>query len=91
MKECGFNIKTVSNELFEKLLEEKVTTSRNSENLIGLFADLTASSNEKVVETEADNTFTNEALYQLGYTWAPTNNEYLTNIFKKMMEKSYFD
>lgn len=91
MIECGFNIKIVSNEYFKKELEQRITSDTNSEMLIGLFADLTASSSEQVVENEADNTFTTEVLYKLGYNWKTIDNEYLINTFKKMIEKSYFD
>lgn len=91
MTECGFNIKTVSNDCFKKKLEQNIVNDSKTEMLIGLFADLTASSSEQVVETEADNTFTTEVLYKLGYSWKSIDNEYLINTFKKMAEKSYFD
>lgn len=90
MNECGFNIKIVSNDCFENEVKQKIANDSNSEMLIGLFADLTASSNEKVVESEADNTFTTEVLYKLGYSWKNINMEYLINFFNKMIEKSYF-
>lgn len=91
MIECGFDIKIVSNEDFENELNKKIVSDSKSEMLIGLFADLTASSTEKVVETEADNTFTTEVLHRLGYDWKNIDNEYLMNFFGKMIEKGYFD
>lgn len=91
MNEYGFNIKTVSDEEFNKILEEKIQNSDNVEQFIGLYADLASDSKKELQEVDAKNDFTTEYLYTLGFKWPLITNDYLKNVFKKLDDLKYFN
>jgi len=90
MKEYGFNIKIVSDEEFNKILNNRIKNNDNVEQFIGLYADLASDSKKELQEVDAKNIFTTELLYSLGFKWPLITNDYLKNIFKKLDELKYF-
>lgn len=90
MQDYGFEIKVVSDEVFNARLNSMFNEDKNSEILIGLFADLTASANERVLEIDANNTFTTEILYRLGYRWKEITNDYLLGVIEELDKNNYF-
>ena len=85
MQEAGFDINIVSNEEFKEKLNKEIKQDENkSKQYIGLVADLTASSNKKVLEVDANNTFSTEILYKMGFKWPKITDEYLSNTVNQL-------
>ena len=91
MNEYGFNIKVVSDEEFNKILDDKINNSDNVEQFIGLYADLASDSKKELQEVDAKNDFTTELLYSLGFKWPNITSDYLKNVFKKLDDLKYFN
>ena len=90
MREYGFEIDIVSDDEFEKRLNDYAKDHEESESVSGLIAY--ASHDEgHIYGIDYDNTFTVETLYRLGYIWPITDAAYLKNAISALAGLTFFE
>lgn len=90
MKQYGFPIDILPEEQFSTVMKEASKDSGMSDTLLGLIAYDTGEE-EPLYITEAENRFTVEVLYRIGYIWPITDNQYLYHSIKALDGLGFFD
>lgn len=90
MNAYGFQIRIVSNEEFERTLKSAAEQENKSDAVLGLIAYASDDENKRY-ELMADNRFTVECLYRLGYKWPITDDAYLENAIRALDTLGFFD
>lgn len=90
MKDYGFEIDIVTDEEFEFILSDIEKSGQKSDTLLGLIA---YKSSDKTIRYEigADNRFTTEVLYRMGYKWPITDDAYLRNAIEALDGLDFFE
>lgn len=90
MRQYGFDIEVVSDERFEETLKEAAKNPDQSDAVLGLIAYASGDAHPRY-ELMADNRFSVEALYRLGYKWPITDDLYLENAIRALDTLGYFE
>ena len=90
MNNHGFKINVVSDDEFEKLVNEYASTHEGSEAVSGLIA-YTSRGTTRIYELDYVNDFTTQVLYRLGFKWPITDDSYLENAIKALDNLEFFD
>ena len=89
MKKYGFHIDILPEEQFGVVMKEASKDSKMSDTILGLIAYDTGEE-EPLYMTEAQNRFTVEVLYRMGYLWPITDNRYLYNAINALDGLGFF-
>lgn len=89
MNRYGFSIEIVPDEVFEAALKEAAGQEHKSDAVLGLIAYASDDENKRY-EIMADNRFTVEGLYRLGYKWPITDDAYLENAIRALDTLGFF-
>lgn len=90
MQNHGFKIQIVSDEQFDKAVNDYAASHEESEAVSGLIAY--ASRDEDQIYTVGyKNQFTTEVLYRLGYKWPITDDNYLENAIDALDKLGFFE
>ena len=89
MKDYGFEIKITDNETFKAALNEATKDEAMADTVLGLMAY--DSGEEALTEIGADNRFTANVLYRLGFKWCITDDTYLLGAVKALDTLGFFD
>lgn len=90
MREFGYDIDIVSDEEFEKRLNDYAKEHDDSDSVSGLIAYASHDEN-RIYTINYDNSFTVEALYRLNYLWPITDNSYLKNAITALSGLEFFE
>lgn len=90
MNAYGFEVRIVSDEVFEQTLKSAAAQENKSDAVLGLIAYASDDENQRY-ELMADNRFTVEGLYRLGYKWPITDDTYLENAMRALDTLGFFD
>lgn len=90
MRAYGFEIEIVSDEIFAGTLKEAASQEEKSEAVLGLVAYASDDENRRY-EIMAENQFTAEVLYRLGYKWPITDDAYLENAIRALDTLEFFE
>ena len=90
MNRLGYSIAIVTDAEFAARLKEAENDSSLEDAVSGLLVYMEHDS-EVRYELEADNQFTMEALYRLGYLWPITSREYLDKSISMLADLGFFD
>ncbi len=90
MNNHGFKIDIVSEDEFEKLVNEYASAHEGSEAVSGLIA-YTSRGTTRIYELDYVNDFTTQVLYRLGFKWPITDDSYLENAIKALDNLEFFD
>ena len=90
MKNYGFDIDIVSDEEFAGILKKASGDEKFRDAMLGVLA-YASDSEEPVAVVDADNRFTIEVLYRLGFIWPITGDEYLKNVINVLDDFGFFD
>lgn len=90
MNRHGFSIEIVPDEVFEATLKAAAGQEHKSDAVLGLIAYASDDENKRY-EIMADNRFTVEALYRLGYKWPITDDAYLENAIFALDTLGFFE
>lgn len=90
MNAYGFEVHIVSDETFEQTLGAAAAQENKSDAVLGLIAYASDDENQRY-ELMADNRFTVEGLYRLGYKWPITDDRYLENAMRALDTLGFFE
>ena len=90
MNAYGFDVRIVPDVTFEQTLQEAAAQENKSDAVLGLIAYASDDENQRY-ELMADNRFTVECLYRLGYKWPITDDQYLENAMRALDTLGFFD
>ena len=90
MRNHGFKINIVSDEVFEKIVSKYASLHEGSEAVSGLIA-YTSRGATKIYELDYVNDFTTQVLYRLGFKWPITDDSYLESAIKALDNLDFFD
>lgn len=90
MKEYGFDIRIVPDEVFDQTLKDAAGQENKSGAVLGLIAYASDDENRRY-ELMADNRFTVEGLYRLGYKWPITDDAYLEHAIRALDTLGFFE
>lgn len=89
MIQYGFAIEIVPDEVFEASLKAAAGQEQKSGAVLGLIAYASDDENKRY-EIAAENRFTVECLYRLGYKWPITDDAYLENAIRALDTLGFF-
>ncbi len=90
MRKYGFDIQIVSDEQFDKAVNEYAASHEESGAVSGLIA-YASRNEEQVYSVGYKNQFTTEVLYRLGYKWPITDDNYLEHAISALDKLGFFD
>lgn len=90
MNRYGFHIEVVPDDVFEETLRAAAGQAHKSDAVLGLIAYASDDENKRY-EIMAENRFTVEGLYRLGYKWPITDDAYLENAIRALDTLGFFD
>lgn len=90
MNRYGFDIEVVPDEVFEATLKAAAGQEHKSDAVLGLIAYASDDENKRY-EIMAENRFTVEGLYRLGYKWPITDDAYLENAIRALDTLGFFE
>jgi len=90
MRRYGFAIEVVSDARFDAALKAAAAQGSKSDAVLGLIAYASGDENQRY-ELMADNRFTVEGLYRLGYKWPITDDAYLENAIRALDTLGFFE
>ena len=86
----GFKVDAVSEEEFQKTLEEAAKHEEESRTILSLFA-YANKEGENLKQVEADNRFTTNAFFRLGFKWPIVDDHYLEKQLWSLDTLAFFD
>lgn len=89
MRDYGFDIEIVPDAEFEAALKAAADQADKSDAVLGLIA-YNSDDDDRRYEIAADNRFTVEVLYRLGYKWPITDDAYMENAIRMLDEMDFF-
>lgn len=90
MNQYGFKIEVVPDETFEETLRIAAGQEHKSDAVLGLIAYASDDENKRY-EIKAENRFTVEVLYRLGYKWPITDDRYLKHTIRALDTLGFFE
>lgn len=90
MRDYGFEIDIVSAEKFSQALSDAAKNESLSDMVLGLVAYNSEDENRQVI-LGADNRFTTNILYRLGYKWPLTDDRYLSDAIEALDTLDFFN
>ena len=90
MRDYGFEINIVSAEKFSQALSDAAKNESLSDMVLGLVAYNSEDENRQVI-LGADNRFTTNILYRLGYKWPLTDDRYLSDAIEALDTLDFFN
>lgn len=91
LNSCGIKIDVVKDSEFNSALNETLRDDKKNMLISGLISYLSSDSENSGEYIGYDNSFTNKALYRLGFKWPITNETYLKNTFEALDTLGYFE
>ena len=87
----GVTIKPVNDEAFEQAMKEAMKDPNRSERAASLISYQNSDKRQLRSFIGDENTFTTKALYQLGFCWPITDNQYLAKVVEALRTLGFFD
>lgn len=91
LNSCGIKIDVVKDSEFSTALNNALRDDRKNMLVSGLISYLSSDSDHTEAYIGYNNSFTNKALYRLGFKWPITNEMYLKNAFEALDTLGYFE
>ncbi len=91
MRKMGMDIKLVEDDEFMKMLQKAQESPEKSAKLTTLLAYDNKDSTKVVEMIPADNEFTTQALYRLGFSWSMTSRDYMNSFLTALDGLGFFD
>ncbi|MCR5604079.1 MAG: hypothetical protein K6G27_10320 [Lachnospiraceae bacterium] len=90
MNELGITVEPVKDSEFERRLQEGLKNDKISHYLSPLI-EYDLSGDTKYTEVCADNSFTTNVLYALGFGWTITDRKIIRKMLEAMLSLGFFD
>lgn len=90
MNGCGFDIKVVPDEAFQRALHAALEDVNVNASVSGLIAYLSDEGGDNTYMLDADNHFTTEILYRAGFKWPITGDSYLKGAVRALEGLGFF-
>lgn len=91
LNSCSIKIDVVKDSEFNTALNEALRDDKKNMLVSGLISYLSSDSEQSEAYIGYNNSFTNKALYRLGFKWPITNETYLKNAFEALDTLGYFE
>lgn len=91
LNSCGIKIDVVKDSEFNSALKDALKDDKKNMLVSGLISYLSSDSEKSEAYIGYNNSFTNKALYRLGFKWPITNETYLKNAFEALDTLGYFE
>ena len=91
LNRCSIKIAVVKDSEFNTALNEALRDDKKNMLVSGLISYLSSDSEQSEAYIGYNNSFTNKALYRLGFKWPITNETYLKNAFEALDTLGYFE
>ena len=90
MADCGLKLDIVSDEEFERRLQEVLADESRNE-FVSPLVNYRLGDDDLWLEVPVENKFTVKALYRLGFYWSITDTRYLENAISMLQSFGFFD
>lgn len=91
MNERGLPVEVVSDEEFEEALIDAMEDQEKSSLVSGLISYLSSNTEHSISLIDAQNQFTTQVLYRLGFRWPIADENYLKNAIQQLKDLGFFD
>lgn len=91
LNSCSIKIDVVKDSEFNAALSDALRDDKKNMLVSGLISYLSSDSEQSEEYIGYNNSFTNKALYRLGFKWPITNETYLKNAFEALDTLGYFE
>lgn len=91
LNRCAIKIDVVKDSEFTSALNDALKDDKKNMLVSGLISYLSSDSEQHEEYIGYNNSFTNKALYRLGFKWPITNEKYLENAFEALDTLGYFE
>lgn len=91
LNSCSIKIDVVKDSEFSTALNEALRDDKKNMLVSGLISYLSSDKEKSEAYIGYNNSFTNKALYRLGFKWPITNETYLKNAFEALATLGYFE
>lgn len=91
MRKMGMNIKLVEDDVFMRMLQATQEDYEKAAKLTTLLAYDNKDSSKVVEMILADNEYTTQALYRLGFSWSMTSRDYMNSFLTALDGLDFFD
>lgn len=91
MRKMGMNIKLVEDDMFMKMLQKAQESPENAAKLTTLLAYDNKDSSKTVEMIPAENEYTTQVLYRLGFSWSMTSRDYMNSFLTALDGLGFFD
>ncbi|MBR1483615.1 MAG: amino acid adenylation domain-containing protein [Ruminococcus sp.] len=91
MRKMGFNIRLTEDEEFMRMLQKAQETPEKAMKLTALLAYDNKDSSKIVEMIAAENEYTTQTLYRLGFSWSMTSREYMNSFLTALDGLGFFD
>ena len=91
MRKMGMNIKLVEDDEFMRMLQKAQESPENAAKLTTLLAYDNKDSSKTVEMIPAENEYTTQVLYRLGFSWSMTSRDYMNSFLSALDGLGFFD